>query len=145
MLILDLICTNRHVFEAWFPNREAFSRQKACGLVSCSVCGDAGVEVVPGGKPVVKKGSQSDVAKKREDSGPANLDPMVMIKYLNHYMKTQCENVGEKFPEEARKMYHGEIDPKNIYGTATEVERVELKEEGVPFFSVPKLPDEINN
>jgi len=45
--------------------------------------------------------------------------------------------VGAKFAQEALKIHHGEIEKKNIRGTATIEEEVILKEEGVLFLKVP--------
>ena len=45
--------------------------------------------------------------------------------------------MGEKFPEEARKIHYGEADERGIYGEASVEEAQELIEEGVEIASVP--------
>jgi hypothetical protein len=52
--------------------------------------------------------------------------------------------VGQKFPEEARKMHYGEIDHRSIYGEASPDEAQKLHEEGIEFHPLPVLPDERN-
>ena len=41
------------------------------------------------------------------------------------------DNVGGKFPEEARKMHYGEIEHRSIYGVASPEEAQDLSEEGI--------------
>ncbi len=60
-----------------------------------------------------------------------------------HIEKTS-ENVGDKFPEEARKIHYGEAEERGIYGKATVDEAVELAEEGVNVMPIPDLPEDKN-
>ena len=46
-------------------------------------------------------------------------------------VEANCDYVGDKFAEEARKIHYGEVDPRGIYGEATDQEHQELIEEGV--------------
>ena len=57
---------------------------------------------------------------------------------------TNAENVGQKFPEEARKMHYGEKKHRSIYGTASPDDAKALHEEGIEFAPLPVLPDERN-
>ena len=45
--------------------------------------------------------------------------------------------VGDKFPQEVREIYYDNKKNKNIYGSVTLEERLELEEEGIEFASVP--------
>ena len=47
------------------------------------------------------------------------------------------ENVGEKFPEEARRIHYGEIEARGIRGKANADERRALLEEGIEVMSLP--------
>jgi hypothetical protein len=47
------------------------------------------------------------------------------------------EDVGTRFPEEARKIHHGEAPARGIRGQATEEEREELRDEGIEVYSLP--------
>ena len=42
--------------------------------------------------------------------------------------------------EEARRIHHGEVERRDIYGEATDDEARELNEEGVEFARIPWLP-----
>ena len=57
-------------------------------------------------------------------------------------VKSKAENVGEKFPEEARKIHYGESESRAIYGNASTEEVSELVEEGVEIVPLPDVPDE---
>ena len=66
------------------------------------------------------------------------------LKELRDHLTKNADNVGGKFPEEARKMHYGEIEHRSIYGVASPEEAKELSEEGVEFHPLPVLPDERN-
>jgi hypothetical protein len=66
------------------------------------------------------------------------------LKELREHLTKNAENVGGKFPEEARKMHYGEIEHRSIYGEATPKDAKELAEEGIEFHPLPVLPDEHN-
>src|SRR6185436_10797519 len=66
------------------------------------------------------------------------------LKELRDHLTKNADNVGAKFPEEARKMHYGEIEHRSIYGVASPEEAKELSEEGVEFHPLPSLPDERN-
>ena len=55
-----------------------------------------------------------------------------------------ADNVGPRFPEEARKMHYGEAEHRSIYGIASPEEAKELHEEGIEFHPLPVLPEERN-
>jgi hypothetical protein len=66
------------------------------------------------------------------------------LKELRDHLTRNAENVGGKFPEQARKMHYGEIEHRSIYGEASPKEAKELLDEGVEFHPLPMLPDEHN-
>ena len=43
MKVLDLQCSNQHVFEGWFGSEDDFQGQLVRGLVSCPMCGNASI------------------------------------------------------------------------------------------------------
>ena len=53
------------------------------------------------------------------------------LKELRDHLTKNAENVGGRFPEEARKMHYGEQEHRSIYGEASPQEAKELLEEGV--------------
>ena len=66
------------------------------------------------------------------------------LKELREQLVKNSDNVGEKFPEEARKMHYGETEHRSIYGVASPDEAKELLEEGIECHPLPVLPDERN-
>jgi hypothetical protein len=75
---------------------------------------------------------------------PQEQEIRAKLKELRDHLTKNADNVGVKFPEEARKMHYGEIEHRSIYGVATPEEAKELSEEGVEFHPLPLLPDERN-
>lgn len=66
------------------------------------------------------------------------------LKELRDHLIGNAENVGPRFPDEARKMHYGEATHRSIYGLASPDEARKLHEEGVEFSPLPTLPDEHN-
>ena len=67
---------------------------------------------------------------------------MAKMMELAKEVKSKADNVGEKFPEEARKIHYGESEARAIYGKATTDEVTELVEEGVDILPLPDVPDD---
>ena len=72
-----------------------------------------------------------------------NLEPAqlqaALLKMVRHVV-ANTEDVGDSFPEEARKMHYGETEARNIRGHATAEETQDLMEEGIAVMPLP-LPD----
>jgi hypothetical protein len=70
----------------------------------------------------------------------ANLEPAqlqaALLKMVRHVV-ANTEDVGDSFPEEARKMHYGEAEPRNIRGHATAEETEELIDEGIAVMPLP--------
>ncbi len=73
----------------------------------------------------------------------ANLEPAqlqaALLKMVRHVV-ANTEDVGNSFPEEARKMHYGETEARNIRGRATPKETEALIDEGIAVMPLP-LPD----
>ncbi len=59
---------------------------------------------------------------------------------LRRQVETNCDYVGERFAEEARRIHYGEVDPHGIYGEASAEESRELADEGIQFGRIPWVP-----
>lgn len=70
----------------------------------------------------------------------ANLEPAqlqaALLQMVRHVV-ANTEDVGDSFPEEARKMHYGEAEPRNIRGHATPEETEELIDEGIAVMPLP--------
>ena len=75
---------------------------------------------------------------------PQERELRTKLKELRDHLTKNADNVGPKFPEEARKMHYGEIEHRSIYGEASPDEAKALAEEGIEFHPLPILPDERN-
>ena len=158
MIRYALICQQGHQFESWFQDSAAYDKQAKRGLVSCPHCGSPKVEkaiMAPRLSATAKKrGKTIETPEATSAPAPASA-PVAMIspqeqeiraklKELRDHLVKNADNVGAKFPEEARKMHYGETEHRSIYGVATPEEAKELSEEGVEFHPLPSLPDERN-
>jgi hypothetical protein len=56
------------------------------------------------------------------------------------HMMANTEDVGERFPEEARRIHYGEIEDRGIRGQASREAADALREEGIEVFSLPVPP-----
>jgi hypothetical protein len=155
MIRYALVCAKGHSFESWFPNSTAYDKQAKRGLVSCPVCGDAKVEkaiMAPKLAGTKKRGSAPvpTSAPPVPDTTPvAMMSPPEQeirqkLKELREHLTKNSDYVGQKFPEEARKIHYGEADHRSIYGEATLKDAKELHDEGIEFHPLPVLPDERN-
>jgi hypothetical protein len=160
MIRYSLICECRHEFEIWFKNSADYERQSKRNLVTCPACGSAKVEkalMAPSLGRGSKKGANARPPEMPAEA-PAPSEPRTPVammspqerefraklKELREHLVKNADNVGPKFPDEARKMHYGEIEHRSIYGEATPQEANELAEEGIEFHPLPMLPDERN-
>jgi hypothetical protein len=58
------------------------------------------------------------------------------MRAVRHLM-ANTEDVGERFPEEARRIHYGEIEERGIRGQASSEAADALREEGIEVFSLP--------
>ena len=170
MILFVLKCTADHRFEAWFRNGAAYDTQAAARAIACPVCGDTHIVKAPMAPRIAKGGRPKDDAPRESGvpeavstaTGgatapavpPASATPTVpaevrerfaaeVMRQLTDIRRTvegNCDYVGDRFAEEARRIHYGETDPRGIYGEATDKEAEELKEEGVTFGRIPWLP-----
>ncbi len=129
MILFDLRCDGGHVFEAWFRDGETYDAQAKASEIACPVCGDTAV---------AKALMAPNLARGGEGLAPEQAAQV--MRYLsavrNHVEKTH-DHVGDKFPEEARKIHYGEAKKRNIYGNATRDDARALDEEGIEFGVLP--------
>jgi hypothetical protein len=138
MIIFELRCAHGHRFEGWFASGEEFDRQAAAELVRCPVCDDATVARVPSAKVRPRGGAKRAVVPKQAAEGDAAIAglPPALVKKLRDAVR-KAENVGQRFPEEARKIHYDEAPARAIRGQASSEEAEALQEEGIDFTSLP--------
>jgi hypothetical protein len=133
MILFSLRCTADHHFEGWFRDGAAYDKQSAAGEIVCPECGDTGVEKAPMAPHVAK----SRPADKRMPT-PAQMRQA--LQDLRRKVESNCDYVGDRFAEEARRIHYGETEAHGIYGEASPDEAKRLKDEGVEFATVPWVP-----
>ncbi|AXK82049.1 DUF1178 family protein [Pseudolabrys taiwanensis] len=161
MIKYALVCDKGHEFESWFADSAAYDKQVKRKLVTCPACNSAKVEkAIMAPRLATSKQRKGAIEMQIPAETPAAAEaptaaPVAMmspqeqefrakLKELRDHLTKNAENVGAKFPEQARKMHYGEIEHRSIYGEASPEEAKELAEEGVEFHPIPVLPDERN-
>jgi hypothetical protein len=153
MIRYNLRCERGHTFESWFQNSSAYDQQVRRKLVSCPNCGTAKVEKsIMAPQIVGKKGRDNPVPAPAEAAVPESTSLMMAqerelrakLKELRDHIVKNADNVGDQFPDEARKMHYGDIEHRPIYGEASPDEARSLIDEGVEVSPLPTLPDDRN-
>jgi hypothetical protein len=159
MIRYALVCDKAHSFESWFADSNAYDKQVKRKLVSCPQCGSTAIEkaimaprLASSKDPSVEPETPA-TAPSAPDKSPvapvAMLSPQERelrskLKELRDHLTKNADNVGQKFPEQARKMHYGEIEHRSSYGEASPEDAKALAEEGIEFHPLPILPDEQN-
>ena len=128
MILFNLICARDHEFEGWFRSGAAYDTQVAAGEVNCPICQDCRVRKAPMA-PGVIKGATGD------NQVTVSLHDALAV--LRRRIEETCDNVGDRFPEEARRIHYGEAEDRGIYGSASLDEARALCEEGVEVMLIP--------
>ena len=140
MIKYRLHCVKGHEFEAWFSSSAAYDAQSQGQQVCCPECD---------GREVVKAVMAPNVALRgaAESAGDAQRKVPTVMHLLREFRRTvlaTAEDVGGRFPEEARKIHYGETEARGIAGTASGEEARALIEEGIEILVLPPLPEEAN-
>lgn len=149
MIVYDLECDTGHRFEGWFGCAGDFDTQLAGKLLSCPICSSGDIVRRPSASYVNTGAANTpkrEMPKSSSVSVPqqyANVSPEVVAKVIEHIVNN-TEDVGNKFPEEARKIYYNEAPDRHIRGIATPREVESLCEEGIEVVSLPLPPHLVN-
>jgi hypothetical protein len=158
MIRYSLHCERDHAFESWFQDSSAYDTQVKRRLVSCPVCGSVKIDKAIMAPRIVGKKSRERVEPvptpaPAETAAAATSTPLMMaqerelrvkLKELRDHIVKNADNVGEQFPNEARKMHYGDIEHRPIYGEASPDEARSLVDEGIDVSPLPVLPEDRN-
>ena len=133
MILYTLRCEAEHEFEGWFRSGAAYDEQAEAGAIACPHCGATKVEKAPMAPRVMKKSAEAKPA-------PTPAQIRAALVEMRKQVEKNCEYVGPRFAEEARKIHYGETEAKSIYGESTSDEAKELSEEGISFGRIPWVP-----
>jgi hypothetical protein len=136
----SLQCENEHGFEGWFASSGDFDRQQEKGLVTCPYCESKRVSKLLMA-PNVTTGRQKD---RTQAVAMDNMrrDMITKIKDAVKEIRANADDVGERFPEEARKIHYGETEARGIIGQASPDEAQALTEEGIEIAPLPVFPED---
>jgi hypothetical protein len=138
MKVLNLRCQHDHAFEGWFASETDFQDQAGRGVVECPLCGSPQVHRLPSAPRLNLSGARAPAAAAPAADGlpdPAALQAQWLQAVGQMIQNT--EDVGERFPEEARRIHYGESPNRGIRGQASQAQRAELAEEGIDVVALP--------
>lgn len=137
MIKYSLTCGSGCAFEGWFRSSEDFDAQAGEGRLECPYCASSKVERAIMAPSLVRGADaparSSRLAEIREAMAEA-------ARRARDYVEKNFDYVGDRFPEEARRIHYGETKPRDIYGEATGAEVKELVDEGVAIAPLPAPP-----
>ena len=145
MKVLNLCCGQDHAFEGWFGSEDDFQDQCSRGVVQCPLCGDPAVTRLPSAPRLNLSGAREErptatptpaTAAASTGAGLPAAMQAAWLEAVAHVLK-HTEDVGERFPEEARRIHYGESEARGIRGQASAEERAELAEEGIEVMALP--------
>jgi len=137
MKVLNLRCAHEHVFEGWFASDEDFLSQGERGLVACPLCADKTILRLPSAPRlnVSRQREAPPVEPAPNTAAPSAAQQAQWLRAVRHMM-VSTEDVGERFPEEARRIHYGETEGRPIRGRASPADAEALREEGIEVMSV---------
>ncbi len=159
MILYRLRCSNGHEFDSWFKDSRTYERQEKKSLIGCAVCGDGKVARAIMAPRIGKKGGAAEIEAAPEtpastptaEQQQAQQQMAALARHMPKELREalmkvraevekNCEHVGDKFAEEARKIHYGESDKRGIYGETSDEEAEALAEEGIEFGRLPWIP-----
>lgn len=153
MIRYTLRCERGHQFESWFQSSSAYESQERRHLIDCPACGSDKVERAIMAPQIVSKKGREPAPAAPVEATPAESTSLMMaqerelrskLKELRDHIVKNADNVGDRFPNEARKMHYGDIEHRPIYGEASPEEARALIDEGVEVSPLPTLPEDRN-
>jgi len=158
MIHYQVRCGQGHEFDGWFKDSAAFDKQVSLGLLECPSCGDKQItralmapavvnrtQAQPAPPPVAVPAAQPQPQPPAAPGAGAVAGPLpdhvrAMLQRLRTEVEKNCDYVGERFAEEARRMHRGESDAHGIYGETSPDEAESLADEGIKFSRIPWVP-----
>jgi len=144
VIVVDLMCSAEHRFEGWFASPEEFERQNALHMVICPSCGNHEVHRIPSAPHLARASANTA---KPTDTPAAELAPNSLAAQLMAALRSRAENsedVGERFPEEARRIHYGDAEERAIRGVAKLADAYDLLEEGINVLPVPPQKEDLH-
>jgi hypothetical protein len=140
MKVFNLRCGQQHAYEGWFASEADFVSQQERGIVACPLCGDTGAVRMPNASRVKTSRHSASAEPAKAETKEVTLQSQ-WLRAVRQVLST-TEDVGERFPEEARRIHYGEVEERGIRGRASREDAEALRAEGIDVMALP-LPDAI--
>ena len=142
MIKYRLICKDcRSKFDSWFASSKEFERLKKKNFLNCHLCNSKKIEKTLMAPQLISNANEENFEKKDIKVKEINKK----IKEYQKFIKKNFEYVGKNFAYEARSIhYSNKKKDKGIFGTATNDEIKELKDEGINAETIPWIEDKNN-
>ena len=141
MILYDLVCDQDHEFESWFKNSNAVGKLTKAGQIVCPTCGSSKVTKALQAPNIPRKAALRTAppaaAKGNAELAKAMEKMTEAVTELRETIEKNFENVGDKFPDEARKIHYREAPERGIYGEASPEQAKELVDEGIQVYALP--------
>ena len=142
MIKYKLLCNDCFQnFDSWFASSKKFEKLKKLKFISCPNCKSDKVEKTLMAPKLLKKSNKHEKEKNDYDFNQIKKK----IKEYQKFIKKNFKYVGDDFTYEARSIhYNNKKADKGIYGTASNKELKELREEGIDAEIIPWTRDKNN-
>ena len=142
MIKYRLICNDCNLsFDSWFGSSKEYEKLKKKNFLMCHNCNSTKIEKTLMSPQLIKK-----VQNKHKDKRDVKLKEITeKIKKYQKFIRDNFDYVGKNFAYKARSIhYDNKKKNKGIFGTTTNDELKELKEEGVNVEVIPWIEDKSN-
>ena len=142
MIKYKLLCRNCDLsFDSWFSSSKEYEKLKKKNFLSCHNCKSKKIQKSLMAPKMINASSNHFSDKENLRFSKINKK----IKEYQKFIRKNFDYVGENFPFEARSIhYDNKKRKRGIYGTASQQEIRELKEEGIKTETFPWIEDKKN-
>jgi hypothetical protein len=137
MILYQLKCQKDHQFDTWFKDGQTCDKQLARKSVECPVCGNKSVSKA---LMAPRIGGQDKERTTQQEMAVSAAELKRQLAEIRAKVEENCDYVGDRFADEARKIHYGETDARGIYGEASDDDFQELTDEGIDIARIPWLP-----
>ena len=142
MIKYKLACKDCEVqFDSWFASSSEYEKLKKRKFLTCHKCNSIKVEKTLMAPQLINTKLKSDI--KLDTTKYKKIKKT--IKSYQKFIKNNFQYVGDNFAHEARSIhYNNKKKSKGIYGSASNQDLKELKEEGIDTQVIPWIEDKDN-
>ena len=142
MIKYKLVCKKCNIsFDSWFASSSEYDKLKKKNFLNCHKCNSKKIEKSLMAPKIINSSLNNVLKKNNSKQKEINKK----LKEYQKFIKKNFDYVGENFAYEARSIhYNNQKKKKGIFGTASNKEIKELKEEGINAKVIPWIKDNIN-